>query len=299
MEKTKKMIAIAGVILFSFLSGSISGKTYRTDRRDSGQTQTSAKSTQTVSKTVQTKTKSSQTDTKTVQTKKKVSSTGAKSPQTKTKTKPTGVKSTSPKPKAAAPKPEPVKVAPDPESVPIGSQRWAIANLNVSTFRNGDSIPQAKSNKDWVAAGDAGKPAWCYYNNNPAFGAKYGKLYNWYAVNDPRGLAPEGWILASDEDWAKLANNSGGQNAGENLKSVTGWSEGNNGSNKSGFIGLPGGYRIENGLFQNVGSIGIWWSTTETRSLSASDHYLSGTGSLGKSSSPKQRGESVRCLRNP
>jgi uncharacterized protein (TIGR02145 family) len=183
--------------------------------------------------------------------------------------------------------------------VEIGSHRWAIANLNVSTFRNGDSIPQAKSNKDWVAAGDAGKPAWCYYNNNPANGPKYGKLYNWYAVNDPRGLAPAGWVLTSDEDWSKLAAASGGQAAGENLKNGSGWSEGTNGSNKSGFIGLPGGYRVENGSFLNLGSIGIWWSSTESRSLSAVDHYLSNTASLGRSSSPKQRGESVRCIREP
>ncbi len=300
MGKTNRITAISGVILFLFLSGNISGKTYRTDRSVSDQVQTTTKSTQTGSKTVQAKTKSSQTGTKTVQTKKKVTTTGTKSVQTKPKPKATGVKTSTSKSKpAASPKAVSEKKAIDPESVSIGTQRWAIANLNVSTFRNGDSIPQVKSNKDWVAAGDAGKPAWCYYNNNPAFGAKYGKLYNWYAVNDPRGLAPEGWVLASDEDWAKLANNTGGQNAGENLKSGTGWTEGNNGSNKSGFIGLPGGYRIENGLFQNVGSIGIWWSTTETRSLSASDHYLSGTGTLGMSSSPKQRGESVRCLRYP
>jgi uncharacterized protein (TIGR02145 family) len=279
MGKLKKVIAAAGIILFLFSSWMVS----------------SAQSTQTATKSVQTKTKSTQPASKTVQTKKKTTTTGTKT-TTKPKSSPSGVKSTPAKSKAPAvvPKAEPAN---DPESVAVGSQRWAIANLNVSTFRNGDSIPQAKSNKDWVTAGDAGKPAWCYYNNNPAIGAKYGKLYNWYAVNDPRGLAPAGWAIATDEDWSRLASGSGGQSAGVNLKSGTGWSEGNNGTNKSGFMGLPGGYRVENGSFLNIGSIGIWWSTTESKALTAVDHYLSTTGSLGRSSSPKQRGESVRCIR--
>jgi uncharacterized protein (TIGR02145 family) len=280
MGKLKKVIAAAGIILFLFSSGMAS----------------TAQSTQTATKSVQTKTKSTQPASKTVQTKKKTTTTGAKTTTTKPKSSPTGVKSTPAKSKTPVVVPK-SKPPVDLESVAIGTQRWAIANLNVSTFRNGDSIPQAKSNKDWVAAGDAGKPAWCYYNNNPANGPKYGKLYNWYAVNDPRGLAPVGWTLATDEDWAKLANSSGGQGSGMNLKSGTGWSEGNNGTNKSGFMGLPGGYRIENGSFLNIGSIGIWWSTTESKASTAVDHYLSTTGSLGRSSSPKQRGESVRCIR--
>jgi uncharacterized protein (TIGR02145 family) len=118
-------------------------------------------------------------------------------------------------------------------------------------------------------------------------------------VNDPRGLAPAGWTMPSDADWAKLTYYSGGQGAaGERMKSTAGWSEGNNGTNETGFIGLPGGYRVENGTFLNLGSIGIWWSSTESKSLTAIDHYLSMNSSLGKSSSPKQRGESVRCLKN-
>jgi uncharacterized protein (TIGR02145 family) len=173
-----------------------------------------------------------------------------------------------------------------------------VANLIVSTFRNGDSIPEAKSNKEWVAAGESGKPAWCYYNNDPSNGPKYGRLYNWYALNDPRGLAPAGWALSSDVDWAKVVSFLGGQSsAGRKMKSLTGWIDGNNGSNECGFAGLPGGYRIENGLFQNLGNIGIWWSSTESKTLTAFDHYLTQGGSLDESSSPKQRGESVRCLK--
>ena len=83
-------------------------------------------------------------------------------------------------------------------SVKIGSQVWATENLNVDRFRNGDPIPQAKTAEEWQNAGNNQQPAWCYYNNDPKNGESYGKLYNWYAVNDRRGLAPQGWHIPSD-----------------------------------------------------------------------------------------------------
>lgn len=89
-------------------------------------------------------------------------------------------------------------------SIKIGTQTWAVKNLDVTTFRNGDIIPEAKTNEEWKKSGDEQKPAWCYYNNDPANGEKYGKLYNWYAVNDPRGLAPEGWHIPTDAEWTTL-----------------------------------------------------------------------------------------------
>ena len=70
-------------------------------------------------------------------------------------------------------------------------------NLNVSRFRNGEIIFEAKTIEEWEKAGENKTPAWCYYNNNPTNGAKYGKLYNWYAVNDIRALAPKGWHIPS------------------------------------------------------------------------------------------------------
>lgn len=177
----------------------------------------------------------------------------------------------------------------------IGKQVWAAANLDAISFRNGDTIPEAKTNEEWVEAGESGRPAWCYYNNDPAVGQKYGKLYNWFAVNDPRELAPEGWSLASAADWAELAYSLGGPDvAGMKLKSTDGWPDGNN---ESGFTGKPGGYRIENGLFKNLGTIATWWSTTEGKSTGAVDFYLSGSNSLGSSTDSMQRGKSVRCLR--
>jgi len=235
---------------------------------------------------VQTQTKSNQTSTKSSQTKAKSGKSVTKPVQTKPKT----VQKSS--------KTEQVKKAKEPGTVIIGTQIWAEANLNVSTFRNGDTIQEAKTFKEWVAAGEAGKPAWCYYNNDPGIGKKYGKLYNWFAVTDPRELAPAGWTLPESADWAKLINFLGGPGAaGSKLKSTTGWNEGSIGSNDTGFTGYPGGYRIENGIFQNIGSIGIWWSTTENNPLSAVDHYLAQSNSLSRSTSPKQRGESVRCIK--
>lgn len=77
------------------------------------------------------------------------------------------------------------------EEVIIGDQVWMASNLDVDTFRNGDPIPHAKTDEDWELAGANGEPAWCYYGNNPGNSEEFGKLYNWYAVNDPRGLAPE------------------------------------------------------------------------------------------------------------
>jgi uncharacterized protein (TIGR02145 family) len=278
MKRAKWINSITGVFILLFSYGSMSATSDRPV--GSGSDQTPVKS-------AQTKTKTTQTGTKPVQTKPKTAQTKSKSVQTKTKT---GQKTT---------KPEPVKKSEYPGTIRIGTQAWAVANLNVNTFRNGDTIPEAKTNKEWVAAGESGKPAWCYYNNDPKIGQIYGKLYNWFAVTDPRGLAPEGWTLPSDADWARLINYLGGPGpAGAKMKSTARWNEGSNGTNESGFTGFPAGYRVENGTFQNIGSIGIWWSSVENNPPSAIDHYLSISNSCSRSTSPKQRGESVRCIRN-
>jgi uncharacterized protein (TIGR02145 family) len=284
MGKAKTIIIIGGVFIFLFSYGSISANN---DFPEGAYlNQVSSKSAQNVSKTPQTTSKSKQTTSKSKQI-------TSKSVQTTSKTKKIPSKSTQ-----TSSKPQAVAKSKDTETVSIGTQNWAIANLNVSTFRNGDSIPQAKTNKEWVAAGEAGKPAWCYYNNDPAIGKIYGKLYNWYAVNDPRELAPAGWTLPTDADWTLLINFSGRQGAaGSKIKSSVRWSEGSNGTNDTGFTGFPSGYRVENGTFVNIGNIGIWWSTTEDNPLSAFDHYLSQSSGVGRSNSPKQRGESVRCLK--
>lgn len=139
------------------------------------------------------------------------------------------------------------------ESVVIGKQIWSLKNLNVDKFRNGEPIPQVRTPEEWARVAENGQPAWCYYDFNEKNGAIYGKLYNWYAVNDSRGLAPFGWhIPTANEFHALLENFRVKPKNGEyifgatdaaitKLRSKTGWS-GENGDNESGFSGLPAGY---------------------------------------------------------
>jgi uncharacterized protein (TIGR02145 family) len=263
MKKVKSIISVIGVFTLLFTSGSKPDDSGITNR---SQTQ------QTTTKSQQTSTKSKQTTSKSQQTSSKTQQATSTKGQTRNLT--------------------------DPGTVKIGSQTWAVSNLNVGTFRNGDTIPETKTNEEWKAAGDAKKPAWCYFNNDPANGLKYGRLYNWYAVSDPRNLAPKGWTLPGDADWRQLTSSLGGQDAaGTKLKSTSGWQDGYNGTNETGFNGLPAGYRVENGTFMNIWNNAIWWTTTENNSISAFDFYLVLANSLKRSNSPKQRGSSVRCLK--
>jgi uncharacterized protein (TIGR02145 family) len=185
-------------------------------------------------------------------------------------------------------------------AVKIGSQTWMVENLNLDKFRNGDPIPEAQTKEEWIKAGENQQPAWCYYDNDAANGAKYGKLYNWYAINDPRGLAPAGWSVPSDGEWSALSDSLGGEDkAGNKMKPRSGWDENDNETNESSFSGLPGGYRNSDGNFDKVGSSGYWWSTTEHntydvyyRALYRSQDYLDSYN--GK----KREGLSVRCVKD-
>lgn len=149
----------------------------------------------------------------------------------------------------------------------IGDQEWMAENLDVAIFSNGDPILHAETDKDWVQAGQNGEPAWCYYNNDPELGEKYGKLYNWYAVADPRGLGPNGWRVPDDDDWDKLIGKVGNKNnAGKRLKSIEGWEDNGNGENADGFNVYPSGGRYNSGIFSSKGTSAFFWS--------ASDHLM-------------------------
>jgi len=190
------------------------------------------------------------------------------------------------------------------ESVKIGNQVWMKMNLNVDKFRNGDPIPEVRDAAAWQAAGEAKKPAWSYYENDPANGAKYGKLYNWYTVTDPRGLCPSGWHVPSDAEWTVLTEHLGGrQSAGMKMKSTSGWEpdegKSGNGSNESGFSGLPGGYRDYFGNFSYIGRFGFWWSSSEYSTHVAWPRGLNHLdGSVYRNFYGKHFGFSVRCLRD-
>ncbi len=186
------------------------------------------------------------------------------------------------------------------KSVKVGSQTWSAGNLNVSHFRNGDIIPEAKTDKEWEKAGNEGKPEWCYYYNDPVNGRKYGKLYNWFAVNDSRGLAPNGWHIPTTIEFADLTEYLGGENiAGGKMKYTAGWESNGNGTNESGIAGLPGGLRSLNGPFSAVGSRGFWWSSSENGTNSAWSRNLYASGIwVGRGSGTKGNGFSVRCVRD-
>ena len=186
------------------------------------------------------------------------------------------------------------------QTVTIGTQVWMTKNLDVDKFRNGDVIPEAKSEGEWKAYNDANEAAWCYYNNDPANGEKYGKLYNWYAVADARGLCPTGWHVPSYDEWTILTDYLGGESkAGAKMKSKTGWNEDGNGTNSSGFSGLPGGYRLNDGTFGSIGDTGDWWGTGETYSSGRLKlGYFSGAVDWGENMKVKEKGYSVRCLKD-
>jgi len=185
-------------------------------------------------------------------------------------------------------------------TIVIGTQQWMRENLDVLTYRNGDIISQVTNTTAWAALTTG---AWCYYNNDVANGAIYGKLYNWYAVNDSRGLAPTGWHVASDAEWTTLSTLLGGESvAGGKMKTtgITRWITPNTGAtNESGFAGLPGGYRYYDGTFLNVGNNGVWWSSTESNTTLAWARVLYyDAGNIFRSNTIKKGGFSVRCLRD-
>jgi uncharacterized protein (TIGR02145 family) len=184
-------------------------------------------------------------------------------------------------------------------AIVIGTQQWMTQNLDVTTYRNGDIIPQVTDATAWAALTTG---AWCYNTNDPANGAIYGKLYNWYAVNDPRGLAPAGWHIPSDAEWTTLRTYFGETVAGGKLKATgtTIWYSPNSGAtNESGFTGLPGGLRTEGGIFSLVGPYGFWWSATQFNSSIAWYRFLYYDNSLlPRVTHNKNYGLSVRCLRD-
>ena len=137
------------------------------------------------------------------------------------------------------------------EELKIGNQIWSAKNLNVCTFRNGDTIPEIQNREDWRRYALLREPAWSYYNNDPENGHRYGKLYNWGALIDERILTPEGWRLPNEEDWQILAGNIADND----------------------FKCLYSGLRNSYGSFMGIGSESLWWSTKTSRVLQ--ERYLS------------------------
>ncbi len=197
------------------------------------------------------------------------------------------------------------------KTIVIGTQEWMAENLNTNTYRNGEVIPSANSNAWWS---NTTQGMLAYYNNDENNACPYGKLYNWYACVDSRGLCPAGWHVPSDEEWSTMINYiDPSADGGYTAPNVAGiamrsagtieggdgyWDEGSvEGTNISGFSALPGGCRWIDGDYFNMGLDGYWWSSTQYDSGSAYGRRLYGpyaTDSFG----PANFGWSVRCLRD-
>jgi uncharacterized protein (TIGR02145 family) len=179
-------------------------------------------------------------------------------------------------------------------TVKIKNQVWMAENLNIGMYRNGDSIPEIKNPTEWAKLKTG---AWCYYENKTENGIKYGKLYNWYAVNDSRGLAPRGFHIPSDEEWAQLISNLGEDEAGTKIKAKRGWRQNGNATNASGFGGLPGGYRYSIGSFLYAGNNGCFWSSTESDKNKAWGRTIhSNFSEVGRDDGSEGSGLSIRCI---
>ena len=150
------------------------------------------------------------------------------------------------------------------KTIRIAGQEWMAENLNVDIYRNGDPIPLIRVNEQWR---ERTKDACFEWIGEPEHVSLFGKFYNWYAVNDPRGLAPEGWHIPSDEEWQSLIDNLGGSDiAGGKLKEIgtMHWKIPNVGAaDEFGFKALPAGYITYDGYVLELGEVARFWSSTE------------------------------------
>lgn len=188
-------------------------------------------------------------------------------------------------------------------TVRIGDQIWMAENLRVGHYRNGDPIEEVTGLDEWVALESGAR---CMYDNDPAKGEEFGYLYNWYAVEDPRGLAPEGWRIPTEEDWRALETylgmnpdaaadvefRGGEQLVGDKLKA--------GGSNETGFSALHGGYRDNDGPFCFFGKYGAFWTATPNDEANRVWFRGMTTNEPGvyRFSFNRKCGFSVRCVRD-
>ena len=189
--------------------------------------------------------------------------------------------------------------------VKIGNQIWMKENLRVSRYRNGESIPIITDNTLWGNL-KTGARSW-YNNDSTTYENPYGNLYNWYSVEDNRGICPTGWYVPSDEEWTKLNNFLGGSNeAGGKLKAtgITYWGSPNIGAtNEVGFTAYPGGVRGFG--FEDIGVSSYFWSKTDYNGFAAYNRVLKvNLTTLLRQPSEHvyaawhQTGASVRCLKD-
>lgn len=190
------------------------------------------------------------------------------------------------------------------EEVVIGYQTWMCKNLNVDRYRNGELIREVNDSVKWKSLYG---PSWCYFKNDPYYGTIYGKLYNWAAVNDSRGLAPAGWHVASSYEWQTLidyiggAKNYGKLKATGTLESGDGlWDYPNeNATNETNFSAIPGGICNENGKSYLMGYASFWWTSTNINNSFAYFCYFKSINSvIWIDFNEKEIGMAVRCVKD-
>ena len=188
------------------------------------------------------------------------------------------------------------------KTIVIGTQEWMAENLNTSIYRNGNVIDNVTDDVQWSGLTTG---ACVSYNNDSQYDCPYGKLYNWYAVVDPRHVCPTGWHEPTDGEWTTLTDYLGGDAvAGGKMKSIgiQYWAGANtDATNESGFSGLPGGNRNINGSYSNLSGFGFWWSSSQPTwsNSSAMGRFLNFDDVFGISDYYNEEdGFSVRCLKD-
>jgi len=181
-------------------------------------------------------------------------------------------------------------------TVKIGNQVWMSENLRVSHYRNGDRIQNVTQKEKWESMRSG---AWCFYQNSKSNDSIYGKLYNWYAVNDARGLCPKGWHIPKESEWQKLSDALGGDSiAGRNMKQAGMWKGAEANTTSNAFAALPAGSSNCCGFFY-LNQFAYFWSADEQDSIQANYRFI-GTASpqLRKFSMNKNYGYSCRCVQD-
>ena len=167
-------------------------------------------------------------------------------------------------------------------AVQIAGLWWMQENLSVTRYQNGDSIPDGTA--DHAAWAQLSTGAWAYPDSQAALRRSFGLLYNWYAVNDPRGLCPTGWRLPTHDEWTALTHALGGETkAGAVLKASQGW--------------LPAGFRGSDGTYGGLRAYAYWWSSTGSGINGAWGRFVDGTQSgIFMMDGYKRSAFSVRCV---
>ena len=181
-------------------------------------------------------------------------------------------------------------------AVQIAGLWWMQENLSVTRYQNGDSIPDGTA--DHAAWAQLSTGAWAYPDSQAALRRSFGLLYNWYAVNDPRGLCPTGWRLPTHDEWTALTHALGGETkAGAVLKARQGWLPALAGRDEKDFRGLPAGFRGSDGTYGGLGAYAYWWSSTGSGINGAWGRFVDGTQSgIFMMDGYKRSAFSVRCV---